>query len=487
MLQELEMEANDAAKLDKSVLVVDLDGTLLRSDMLHETFWNAITRDWRNLFTCMKNLARGRAALKRYLSLSSDIDVVTLPYNSQVIAYVQDWRAKGGRTALVTASDETMGKAIADHLDLFDEVHGSDGQLNLKGVTKADFLGKRFSETGYTYIGDSLADIPVWTAANASVIVNCSRGLRRRTTFLGEQVQHISDTSASAYHYLTAARPHQWSKNLLLFLPMLTGHKFDTQTLTSTVAAFLAFSIIASSVYILNDLVDLKADRLHARKRHRPFAAGDIPLLHGAVLVLGLIAVGGLLAMSLGGQFVCVIALYLITTVGYSLHLKRLIVLDIFVLAFLYTLRIIAGSVVGEIALSTWLLAFSMFIFISLAAVKRQAELVDLVSRKQLQTAGRGYHVNDLPIVSQIAIAAGYAAVLVTVLYVDSTAGSTLYRNPDILWGICLVLLFWVTRMVMMTHRGLMHDDPLVFSAKDRVSLVCFILMLACILGATLL
>ena len=484
---KLETEVSEVIKLDKPVLVVDLDGTLLRSDMLHETFWNAITRDWRNLFTSLSNLARGRAAMKRYLSLSSDIDVVTLPYNLQVIDYVQNWRANGGRTALVTASDEIIGKAIAEHLDIFDEVHGSDGKLNLKGVTKADFLGKQFSNTGYIYIGDSVADIPVWAAASSAVIVNCGPGLRKRTTFLGEHVEHLSGTPVSFFSYLKALRPHQWSKNLLVFLPMIAGQQFDAKTLTSTIVSFISFSIIASSVYILNDLVDLKADRMHARKRHRPFAAGDLLLAHGAILLLVLIMAGSLLASTLGGAFAGVVALYLLTTLGYSLHLKRLIVLDIFVLAFLYTLRIIAGSIAGDIDLSTWLLAFSVFIFISLAAVKRQAELVDLVGQKQMRTAGRGYHVDDLPIVSQIAIAAGYAAVLVTALYVDSTAGSALYSKPDFLWGICMVLLFWVTRMVMLTHRGLMHDDPLVFAAKDRGSLVCLILMLGCILGATLL
>jgi len=480
-------EDNVATDLNTPVLVVDLDGTLLRSDMLHETFWNAISRDWRNLFPSITNLFRGRASLKRYLSLAAEIDVSTLPYDAAVMEYVDRWRASGGRTALVTASDEKIANAIAEYLELFDEVHGSDGVRNLKGVAKAEFLEDRFSESGFSYVGDSIADIPVWKKAKSSVTVNASKSLRKKTEELGAQVEHLQTNSTSLNTYIRALRPHQWLKNLLVFLPLLTAQRFDAQALLVSVVAFIAFSVIASSVYVLNDLLDLKSDRLHIRKRCRPFASGEIPIAHGVFVVGTLVFIGGLISSILGIGFVSVVVLYFATTLVYSLYFKRVIVLDICVLAFLYTIRIVAGGVAGQIELSVWLLAFSVFIFFSLAAIKRQAELVDMSSRNLLQASGRGYHVTDLPIISQIAIASGYVAVLVMALYLNSPVVAGLYSEPSMLWGICFILLYWITRIALVTHRGLMNDDPVVYATKDVTSLLCFALILFCVVGASVL
>ena len=470
-----------------TVLVVDLDGTLLKSDLLYESFWSAFGRNWRSPFLSVAALGRGKAALKTYLRSEADVDATTLPYDAAVIEYVRAHRAQGGRTALVTASNQVFANIIAEHLQIFDEVHGSDAALNLKGPNKADFLVERFGDVGFCYMGDEAADLPVWQVSDKVVTVNAAPSVRQQAEHLGKPFEHLATTAKSLRPYIKALRPHQWLKNFLIFLPMLAGHQLDAATVISSTLAFIAFSLVASSVYVLNDLLDLNADRAHPRKRLRPFASGAVPIAHGSVLALGLLAVGTLIAALLGWTFLLTLAAYYILTTAYSLSLKRRVIVDICVLAGLYTTRILAGGVATGIELSVWLFAFSIFFFFSLAAVKRQAELVDMAERGTLTAKGRGYHVEDLPIISMVGLAAGYISVLVMALYVNSPSVRELYALPDALWGICCVLLYWLTRMVLLTHRGSMHDDPVVFAAKDWVSQVCFVVMLAFAVGGALL
>ena len=286
---------------------------------------------------------------------------------------------------------------------------------------------------------------------------------------------------------LAALRPHQWLKNLLVFLPMLAAHRLDAETLLQSGLAFAAFCLVASSVYVLNDLIDLSADRTHPRKRRRPFASGSLPIVAGHWIGPLLLAAGAAIAVGLGGEFVLLLGSYYVVTLAYSLVLKRLLVIDICMLAGLYTLRIMAGAAAAGINLSVWILAFSIFFFFSLAAVKRQAELVDSSSRGELGASGRGYRVGDLPLISQMATSSGYVSVLIMALYVNSPQVRDLYQKPSALWGICLVLLFWISRMVMVTHRGKMNDDPVVYAAKDPVSLLCVALIVtSTVLGALL-
>lgn len=468
-------------------LVVDLDGTLLRSDMLLESFWSALGRDWRSPILSARALLRGRAALKRHLAGAATIAVETLPYDSGVIERVRQWRAAGGRTALVTATDEDLAGRIASHVGLFDEVHGSDGRRNLKGPAKAEFLAERFAQGGYAYVGDAAADLPVWERSQMAYTVNVPRRLRARADRLGVEVEHMVTGTRSLRPYLRAMRPHQWVKNALVFLPALAAHQLGAATLLPAVLAFVAFSLVASSVYVLNDLLDLAADREHPRKRNRPFASGAIPIAHGSWMAVGLLLAGGLASVALGAGFVLVMLTYYAATLAYSLHLKRQALIDIALLAGLYTTRIVAGGVATGIALSMWLLAFSIFLFFCLAAVKRQAELVDGAKSGKADASGRGYLVSDLPIVAAMAIGSGYVAVLVMALYVSSPAVAQLYSFVPALWGICCVLLYWVSRMVMITHRGQMHDDPIVFAFRDRASQACFLLVaLLAALGAAL-
>ena len=471
--------------LTTSVLVVNLNGTLIRTDMLFESFWSAFGRDWRSPFFSVAALLRGRAELKRHLARSSAVDASTLPYDLKVIAFVKEWRKSGGRTALVTSSDNQFAEAVAEYLGLFDEVHGSDGVSNLKGDAKAEFLVNRFGEKGFAYMGSAAADMPVWKRAAKAITVNLSPPLRREVDQCCETVEHLETEPTLYMDYFRAMRPHQWLKNTLVFLPMLASHRLDGPAIISSLLAFLCFCLIASSVYILNDMLDLSADRAHPRKKERPLAAGSIPPAHGMLMAAGLLAVGAALALSLGPALLLIMAGYYALTLAYSLHLKRRIVVDIFVLTTLYTMRIVAGGVATNIHLSVWLLAFSVFFFLSLAAVKRQAELIDSVKRGNLKANGRDYHVDDLPIISMIAIASGYGSVLVMMLYVNSPEVLKLYVHPEALWGVCAVLFYWTTRTIMIAHRGEMQDDPIVFAAKDRVSLVCLLINFGFVLAGS--
>ena len=470
-----------------ATLAVDLDGTLLRSDMLFESFWAAVAHDWRAPFGCLAALMAGRAALKRHLAQTATPDVQSLPYDQGVIDYVAGWRARGGRTALVTASDQALAGRVAAHLGVFDEVHGSDGRVNLKGPAKAAFLVDRFGLGNFAYLGDAEADLAVWAQSGLALTVNAGPALRRRAEALGRPTEHLTTTAPQGHLYLRALRPHQWLKNVLVFVPMLAAHKLSGQTLTLGLAAFVAFCLIASSVYVLNDLLDLAADRAHPRKRLRPFASGGLAVASGSWMAPALLLAGLAISGLFGTAFVLVMLGYYVLTTVYSLVLKRHIVIDICVLAGLYTLRIVAGSVATGVALSVWLLAFSTFFFFALAAVKRQAELVDMAERGQMTASGRGYHADDLPIISMMALGAGYVSVLVMALYVNSPDVRVLYPHPIALWGICCVLLYWISRLVMITHRGSMHDDPVVYAVKDRVSQVCFLLILGFALGGAVL
>lgn len=469
------------------VLVVDLDGTLLRSDILVESFWAAFGRDWRSPFRTLMALFSGRAALRRHLAQAGSLDATTLPYDRAVIAYIDAWRADGGRTALVTQSNQAFADQVAAHLGLFDEVHSFEADVILKGVTKANYLAAHFSSTGFAYMGDATEDMNMWQRAKMATTVNAPQMDKNRAGQLGLEVKNLENKPRLLLPYFRALRPHQWLKNILVFLPILTAHNLNVMVLTKGIFAFIAFSLIASSVYVLNDLLDLASDRVHPRKRLRPFASGSVPITHGTWMAFGLLVLGAGIAVMMGWRFALVMMVYYGLTTAYSFSLKRLIVIDICVLAGLYTLRIIAGGVASGMLISMWLLAFSIFFFLSLAAVKRQAELIDAAQRGKLVATGRGYQVADVPIVSMIALCAGYVSVLVMALYVNSPVVRDLYPQPRALGGICGILLYWVTYMVMITHRGAMHDDPLVYAAKDRTSQVCAVIIVIFAMAGALL
>ena len=448
-------------------LIVDLDGTLLRTDMLHEALVMHVAARPANIFGLPGQLSAGKAGFKRWLAGQVTPEIETLPLNKEVLSLIGAARKAGRRVALVTASDQSYADAIAAHTGLFDEAHGSDGHRNLGGAEKAAFLVQRFGEGGYDYIGDSKADLPVWASARKALTVGKAASLPVSAHHSVEPVPGKSSKTS----LLRAMRPHQWLKNSLIGVPALGAAQFDAVTILMVVLAFACFSLTASSVYIINDILDLPSDRRHPRKSKRPFAAGDASIKDGVLLAGVLFASAFLVAiLFMPWQFVLVLAVYYVLTFGYSLIIKRRAVLDICTLAGLYSIRVVAGGAATGIFLSPWLLAFSMFVFLSLAAVKRQAEMVDLLNTDPKRKTGRPYEVEDLPVIRSIAMSAGYASVLVLALFINSRTMEVEYALPEAFWMVCPLMLYWLTRMVMVTHRGGMSDDPIVFALRDRPS-----------------
>ncbi len=452
------------------VLVADLDGTLLRSDMLHESFWDSVARDPRALPASLVALRQGKPALKACLAGRARVQPATLPYDARVIARLQDWRAGGGRTALVTATDARLARAIGDHLGLFDEVHGTRPGHNLKGAAKARFLVDRYGAGGFDYMGDSAADLPVWAQAHGAISVNATPATRAQLDRQsGGMAEHLLPGQGKRAATWRALRPHQWVKNVLVFVPMIADLAFDLATLLAAMLAFVALSLAASAGYVLNDLLDLADDRSHPRKRHRPFASGALSAATGTWMFPALLVAGLAVAALVGPLLLAVVALYFVATMAYSIKLKRHTMIDICMLATLFTLRIVAGGVAIGVPLSVWLLAVSMFLFFALAAVKRLAELTDLQAAGRSVTR-RGYRVEDRSVLSQMAVSSGYLAVLVLALYIDEPVVQEKFGAPWMLWAVCPLLIFWISRMVMVAARGEMHDDPLIWALETRTS-----------------
>ncbi len=457
----------------KFALVVDLDGTLLLTDLLLEGLLALAARSPWLLFATPFWLLRGRAVLKREIALRVSIDVSTLPMDSRVLDIVRLARDSGRRTVLCSASDQSLVGAVAKHLGLFDEVLGSDGRVNLAGSRKAAALVERFGERGFDYIGNAAIDLEVWRHSRAAWVVNAADELRGRAAKVCEEVHYLPRDQTSLSSWLRAIRLHQWLKNLLVFVPLATSHQFlAVDSILGAVAAFLAFGLCASGVYLLNDMLDLSSDRQHPRKRLRPFASGHISLANGVIgsALLTLVGLGG--ALMLSPAFAAVLLGYYLLTVAYSFRLKQLAVLDVMVLAALYTLRIVGGAVAIAAALSFWLLAFSMFLFLSLALLKRYAELLVVLGEGKASASGRDYGTDDLPMLQSLGASSGYAAVLVLALYINNPASVAHYSEPEMLWFLCPLFMYWISRAWMKTHRGQMHDDPVVYAVTDRVSQV---------------
>jgi 4-hydroxybenzoate polyprenyltransferase len=359
---------------------------------------------------------------------------------------------------------------LSDHLGLFDGVLGSDGTINLSGAAKADALCERFGKAQFDYVGDSRADLKVWSTCNVAIVAGGRGAWRSGISGCQPGVVEIVGSQPGLRDYISALRPHQWLKNALVFVPAIAGHVLLT-TWFGSILAFISFCLCASAVYILNDLLDLRADRQHPRKRHRPFASGRVPIIHGAVMAPSLLLAAFSLTLFLPKVFAIVLAGYLVLTTLYSFWLKRKVLVDVIALACLYAARVIGGSVATGVLISQWLEAFSIFLFLSLALVKRSGELVDRVKSGRGDPGGRGYRLDDLPVIESMAAASGYLSALVMALYLNSEAVVNLYNKPHRLLLICVALLFWTSRMLLKAHRGQMDDDPIVFAARDRVSL----------------
>ena len=456
-------------------LVVDLDGTLVKTDLLYLSFFAFVKRKLSGMFMVFIWILRGKACLKSELAEKASVDVTVLPYEKQVLDFLNAERAKKRRIILATASHVSYAEQIASHLEIFDVVMATDRKRNLSAAKKRDALIEEFGSRGFDYIGNSRADLAVWESARKAYLVNPERGVERNARKIGNVEQVILSRNVVFKAWFRSLRPHQWTKNLLVFVPLAASHSFnDPGLLTSAILAFILFSLCASSVYLLNDIVDIEDDRHHPRKKHRPLASGELPIRDGLVTSFIFLAVSfaaALLIMPL--SFTVSLGVYYVLTLVYSFLFKRMMTVDIITLAALYTMRIIAGSYACGLVPTFWILAFSMFLFLSLALVKRYTELHDAHKKGNIEkTKGRGYFPDDLGIISSLGTASGYLSVMVLSLYIQDTRTLSLYRNPEIIWLACPLVLFWISRIWILTHRGHMRDDPVLFAIKDKMSLI---------------
>ncbi|MEM8499295.1 MAG: UbiA family prenyltransferase [Pseudomonadota bacterium] len=475
------VEQNGAAQ----PLCVDLDGTLTKTDTLVEAAFSLLKQQPMSLLKMPLWLLRGKASFKERISSRTELAVELLPYNQDVIEFVtaeKQWR----NTVLVTGSNQRVAEQVAGHLGIFDEVLASDSSKNLTGRQKQSVLEAKYGQQGYDYIGNSRVDWPVWQSAHQSLVV------AKRGRFLSKVEKefkpvHVFELEALSFRkFCKAIRVHQWLKNLLIFVPLLLEHRIsDLQALLGLVLCFFCLSLFASATYLINDLLDLDADRMNSTKKTRAFASGLIEPQHGVVLLLALFALSMALAWWLPLDFFLVLMVYGVTTLAYSFWLKREVMVDVCILAALFTLRIIAGGTAIDAEWSFWLLAFSMFFFLSLALGKRASEIANAINEHKETISGRGYTTADLPMLTTAGVAAGYMSVLIVALYINSDKVALMYAYPEVLWMVCPLLLYWVGRFWMIVSRGAMHEDPIVFAMRDRVSFMTVGLCMAIVLGGS--
>ncbi len=467
-------------------LCVDLDGTLVRTDTLIESFLILVKqRPW-NLLQIPAWLIRGKANLKHEIARRVHLPVELLPFQNNFIDYLHLQKSTGRRLIMVTAADAQIANQVAHHLNIFNDVLASHDGINLRGSAKLKKLLTNYGDRGFDYAGNDRSDLIIWHHARKAIVVNASSRVQRvvQDTIDGSIV--FGSQPALFLALVKAMRMHQWLKNLLVFVPLIMSHRFSEPHLIKMAGiAFLAFSLCAAGGYLVNDLLDLFADRGHTQKRLRPFAAGDLSLMTGVTTFSLLIAAAFALSLILPPFFIVLLTIYILCSLLYSMKLKTLPIVDVMLLSVLYTLRLIAGGAATSIQISFWLLAFAMFIFFSLAIVKRYSELVALSDSGKLEKiAGRGYRTNDLETLRILGCCSGYLAVLVMCLYINSEQVLILYRHPLMLWALCPLILYWISRVWLLAGRREMHEDPIVFALHDVTSLVVCALAILVVLLA---
>jgi 4-hydroxybenzoate polyprenyltransferase/phosphoserine phosphatase len=466
-------------------LCVDLDGTLVKGDTLVECVVAVGRRNPFLLLLLPLWLLRGRAYLKFRLASEAFLAADRLPYRKDLVSFLNEERDRGRKLVLVTAADQQVAKAVADHLGIFAEIHGSDRATNLKGSAKAARLVSLFGEKGFDYIGDSDADYAVWRQAKNAVVVG-SQSMADRAAKCAPVAKHFPTTRPSLLTFLRSVRIHHWSKNALVLLPLLLSHSSQGVKWKLAAFGFLLFGTCASGLYVFNDLLDLHSDRTHPWKSSRPFASGELPLWFGALGSLTLIV--GTLAVSfwLHPYFAAVLAGYAALTILYSWKIKRWVLADVFVLASFYGIRLVAGAVITATPLSQWFLAFSGFLFLSLAMAKRNSELLHAKEQVLSGDSGRAYQIEDRELLTVFGVASAFCSVVILALYAHSPDVMALYGRPTTLLLLCPIMLYWLSRMWLLAHRGTLNEDPVSFALRDRTSLILGLVALLILVGASL-
>jgi 4-hydroxybenzoate polyprenyltransferase/phosphoserine phosphatase len=454
-------------------LCVDLDGTLVKSDTLIDSLLGLARTHPELMLALPFQMLRGKAAFKAFVTSHVSLDVAHLPYNRKLLQFLHDERARGRSIYLATGADARLAERVAEHLGLFAGVLGSDGATNLTGKRKLDRLRGALGERPYDYVGNDVPDLPLLAGAAESMVANPSLRLRMRMRFGGiRPVRIFVERGRLPWSALRAMRPHQWSKNLLIFLPLLLAHNVPLNLFFSGLLAFCCFSLAASSAYIVNDLLDIETDRRHPRKQQRPFASGDLSAFTGAIIALLFLLAAFVAARLLPAAFFLWLLLYLCTTMAYTWYLKRIALVDVLVLSGLYVLRLLAGSAATQSHISHWLAGFSAFLFFSLAIVKRFAELENLRMSGLPPRNGRGYLVADVDQLRSFGTASAFAAAVVFAIYISGSDVTLLYQRPHLLWLIMPLLILWLCRVWLLASRGELNEDPLVFALTDAASLL---------------
>lgn len=456
---------------DELPLCIDLDETLLKTDTLLESVLLLLKSKPFHALLLPLWLLKGKAHLKQQIAQRVTLDVAFLPYQPELLAYLIEQHRTGRKIILATAADIRIAHQIAKHLGLFSKVLASNTTLNLSGFRKLEMINHHLGPGRFVYAGNAKVDLPIWESAKNAIIVNAPNRLVRSVSKVANVRFIFTDRKHPVQAFFRAIRAYQWVKNALVFVPLIAGHQVTHPVpLIHAVLAFVAFSFCSSSAYVLNDLLDLETDRRHPRKKHRPFASGDLPFKAGFFMIPLLLFAGLALSLLLPFGLTITLGAYYVSTLGYSFYLKRVVLVDVILLALLYTIRIIGGGVATNIYISNWLLVFSMFFFLSLALLKRFSELQGLVRQEQELNKSRGYSAVDIEQLASMGSASGYITALVLGLYINSEDVKLLYAHPNILWLTCPLILYWVSRAWLIARRGRMDDDPVVFAIKDRAS-----------------
>jgi 4-hydroxybenzoate polyprenyltransferase len=454
-------------------LCVDLDGTLVKSDTFVDSLMVLARRHPLALLRTPSWALKGKAYLKSQVASMVTLDAAYLPYNRPLLNYLRDEHAAGRKLYLATGADRVLALNIAAHLGIFADVIASDGRVNLTGRNKLQHLEQRFAADGFDYIGNALPDLPLLQEAQQAMVANpalsLNSALKSRNVLVNRKFLDRAHLPAAL---MRALRVHQWAKNLLVFLPLLLAHSLHAAPVMAAFAAFFCFCFMASATYIFNDLLDLEPDRVHLNKRKRAFAAGDLSVATGLGISFSLLAVALITAAYLPRTFLIYLLLYLVTTLAYSFSLKRIVLVDVVILSSLYTIRMMAGSAATHDPVSPWLAAFSIFLFLSLAMVKRFSELQNLNTRGVNPTNGRGYLLSDIEQLRSFGTSSAYASIVIFALYINGRDVVALYHHPNRMWLITPLLILWVSRVWLLASRGLLDEDPVVFALSDRMSLL---------------
>lgn len=467
-------------------VVVDLDGTLTPIDTLHEAIIRFLfLRHFIAFVRMFIWLLRGKAFFKSQMALTVSLDLSLLPWNEDVIEYIRAQKKIGRQIYLCTASNQLIANEVLRYFDVFDDAYGSDSKTNLSGVNKRDFLDRKFGKGHYEYVGNSTSDLPIWKNASLAVVKSNNKRLLSKVKDLDIRMRTLTTKVDFTEITVKQLRLHHWSKNILVLVPLFAAHEYsDVDKILPTIAAFLCFGLVASGTYILNDVVDIDADRRHSEKKFRPIAAGTLPIISGLtasfILLVGALSI----SFSISANFAYVVLGYLFYTTLYSLRLKLIIILDIISLSLLFTLRIIAGTEAGSFAISPWLLIFSFFIFLSLAAMKRYIELKN--SNVPTEHNRRGYHVDDKLPLMFIGFASAYTSVAIFCLYLLSDVAQKHYSGTFPVLLSVPVLVYWLNHMWMNAIKLQLHHDPIIAALKDKTSLVTAFVFVAIFIASSL-